>query len=263
MNDFQFVETQEHRRFAEFCDACRQYRYIGLCYGAPGVGKTVSAETYTEWTRLQQLSSLQRNEIPPTICPFKQRAILYTVAVAASPGRIEKEIRHLRSQFNYVWLATSSAARSSIKPAQNGRDFTELIIVDEADRLGANPLELVRDIYDRSHIGVVLIGMPGIEKRLARYPQLYSRVGFVHHFRPLNATEMRRVLPLMWQQAAMGAAPLHDEVLHTVMRMTGGNFRLMQRLLSQIDRVLEINELTTITKEVVEIARQSLIIGEA
>jgi hypothetical protein len=106
--------------------------------------------------------------------------------------------------------------------------------------------------------------MPGLEKRLARYPQLYSRVGFVHEFRPLIATEVRRLLAERWCPPGVilpTGALADEEPVAAILRVTGGNFRLLQRLLEQIARVLEINRLSKVTAQVVETARESLVIG--
>ena len=144
-------------------------------------------------------------------------------------------------------------------------DPTSLLIVDEADRLKEVALEQVRSIFDRGRIGLVLIGMPGIEKRLARYPQFYSRIGFVHEFRTLTAAEIRQLLDQGWMPSGVNLPkqPWDPETVAMIIRMTGGNFRLLNRLLTQIERVLEINALREVTRAAVEVARQSLVIGEA
>lgn len=46
-----------------------------------------------------------------------------------------------------------------------------------------------------------------------------------------------------------------------MLRITGGNFRLVQRLCSQIMHILDINALQVVTAEVVEAAREKLGIG--
>ena len=45
--------------------------------------------------------------------------------------------------------------------------------------------------------------------------------------------------------------------------MTGGNFRLLHRLLTQIAHVLETNKIRTVTSQVVETACDSLVIGSS
>jgi DNA transposition AAA+ family ATPase len=142
---------------------------------------------------------------------------------------------------------------------------TRLILVDEADRLQMNSLEQMRSIFDEGKAGMVLIGMPGIEKRVARLPQFYSRMGFVHEFRPLDSIEMQKLLERQWTPVGvtLPEEPFSPEVTARLIRMTGGNFRLLTRLLTQIERVLNVNNLQLISSEVVEAARDDLLIEQS
>lgn len=145
-------------------------------------------------------------------------------------------------------------------------DPLRLLIVDEADRLKNAGLEELRHLFDRGAFGLILIGMPGIEKRLARYAQLYSRVGFVHHYRPLSSDEMRSILvngPDQLLEAVPTQGLSDPAVLAEILRITGGNLRLVVRRLTQISRILEVNDTDVVTVEIVEAAREVLVIGTA
>ena len=88
----------------------------------------------------------------------------------------------------------------------------------------------------------------------------------MHEFRPLSQAELRQLLLARWRPPEV---PLPDdsftdeECIATIIRVTGGNFRLLHRLLTQVGRVLDINNLSVISKPVIEAARESLVIGSA
>ncbi len=265
-----FLVTKEYRRFAEFCDACHRDRYIGVCYGAPGVGKTLSARHYARWDLIEPLlrgfEQVANLPLPPETAACS--TAIYTPTVANTPRGMEHDLARLSLRFTQVIDELRDPAGDHLILATGSH--IELLIIDEADRLRMPSLEQVRDVYDRANLragaglGVVLIGLPGIEKRLARYAQLYSRIGFVHHYRLLGEEELRFILAHKWREIGLtfSADDYTDaEALAAIARITGGNFRLVQRLFAQIARVLEINQLRTVTKEVVETARENLVIG--
>ncbi|HEY6288060.1 MAG TPA: AAA family ATPase [Nitrospiraceae bacterium] len=196
------------------------------------------------------------------------RTVYYTAPVAATAPRIEREVMALSASLAYLVEAAEHASRGKddILMAYRLPKRTELVIVDEADRLKMAGLEQLRDLYDKGNFGLVLIGQPGLEKRLARYPQLYSRVGFVHQFHVLSQDETRWLLEQRWNHLGMHIRVddfTDQEALAAIVRITGGNFRVIHRLLMQVERILEINQMQTVTKEVVEAARENLMLGQA
>jgi DNA transposition AAA+ family ATPase len=191
----------------------------------------------------------------------RSRTLFYTPTVSCTPRELRNDLKLLHSRINICidqHVETRGPARRQIP------DYTELIVIDESERLSATAIEHLRDPYDRSDHGLLFIGMPGIEKTFSRYPQLYSRVGFAHHYRPLSVEELTFVLNRHWRKLGLQLDPddfTDAQAIAAIARITSGNFLLLQRLFAQIQRILKINELHTITTDVVETARSTLVIG--
>jgi DNA transposition AAA+ family ATPase len=279
----QFLITKEYKRFKEFCDACKEYKYIGLCYGPPGVGKTLSAGHYSGWNLIEEYHRSDDSYRRPTKqVPYELRehsTIFYTAEVANSPSRVLNSLNHhinkiqqVRYDAKFCHLIQEKEYQENEYKNMRMRDYLEqlsnpfitLLMVDESDRLKLPSLEQVRDYYDKTNCGLILIGMPGMEKKLSRYAQLYSRVGFVHEFKPLSQEEMLFIMSSYLVKLDINIDPqdfTDHETITAIVQATRGNFRLLNRLLKQIERIMRINMMKTVTKEVVSSARECLVIG--
>jgi hypothetical protein len=265
--DGAFIVTKEHRRFVEFATAVRKHRYIGLCFGPAGVGKTLSARRYAHWDEAEPMIEnwgiREPDDADVQTMLARSRTVFHTPTVLGT-------LRDLRDTMANSLVIVSRCIEEQLHRKgmevrrRDKHRLVEMVIIDEAERMQTSALELVRDIFDRTGMGVILIGMPGMEKRLSRYPQLYSRVGFAHHYRPLQGDELTFVLTRHWRRLGLTLddADFTDaQAIASIARVTDGNFRLLHRLFVQIGRILKINGLSVITDDVVEAARSTLVVG--
>lgn len=191
------------------------------------------------------------------------RAVFYTVGVSNTAKSIDVTLGTSIAKIGYARLAVAAGTHEGTA-YDKALLACPLVIIDEADRLTIKSLEHLRDLSDRHGFGLILMGMPGLEKRLARYAQLYSRIGFVHEFKPLGETEIRLLLAthaadfgISFDEAKLDAI----EAQAAVIRITRGNFRLMERLFAQMRRIMILNGVEEVTGDIVQAARDCLVIG--
>src|SRR6266508_4631602 len=125
-----FIETKEYRRFAEFCDASQRYRYIGLCYGPPGVGKTLSARHYARWDLLAPILRSQRTAMVALTAPAVAgcRSLVYTPTPTVTPKQLTADLQGLR------WDLKLAIERTA-HPDDDDRDFSVYTAPDQVELL--------------------------------------------------------------------------------------------------------------------------------
>jgi DNA transposition AAA+ family ATPase len=112
-----------------------------------------------------------------------------------------------------------------------------LLLIDEAEHLPYRALELLRRVYDKAGVGILLVGMPrlifNLRGKRGEYAQLYSRVGFHRELEPLDVTDTEAIVRIM--------APGVNGVFKTYHEVSGGNTRLLCKLIRRSQRVAELN----------------------
>ncbi|WP_255553276.1 AAA family ATPase [Ktedonobacter sp. SOSP1-52] len=186
---------------------------MGICSGVTGVGKTQAARRYSQWDVIEP--RLARHVLSPddlNEAEVVPRTAFYTPEVTATPKRTEQDVALLRWEIQQ--MADMAVARDMgkdgedvptsgyIRPGQ-----VDLLMVDEANRLCPVSLEMLRDVFDRGQMGLVLVGRPGLERMVRSIAPLASRVGMRLEFAGLNAQE----LDVLLQRYIQGAGVEIDE----------------------------------------------------
>jgi DNA transposition AAA+ family ATPase len=256
-----FLMTSQYRRFAEICNKSESSKFISLFYGKTGLGKTECALHYANWRTVEPLleKSAGARKVPLSI--VQCGSAVYTPDVGATQKMVQSGIALLRNRFDD--LVDQSAAWHRFDTGDfYPHKYLKLLIIDEADRLKLGALETIRDIYDRTNLSVLLIGSPGIDRRLKRsgYGQLHSRFTLAYEIQQLNAAEMRLFISLKWKELDLPLTA-DDAVSTAIMRIANGNFRALHRIFVEIKRLQKLNCFPMVTPDLVEVARQGLLLG--
>lgn len=225
----EFVMTSAAKKVFEVARICHLDGEIGVCYGDAGLGKTDAVKEYA-----------RRNSD--------------VILIEADLGYTAKVL------FQELHKRLGMDGRGPIHELFDDvvaklKDSGRLIIIDEAEHLPYRSLELLRRVYDKAGVGIMLVGMPRLIANLrgkkGEYAQLYSRVGVASRLENLKAQDTENIVSSVIP-SANGLWKIYHETSY-------GNTRRLCKLLLRSIRVAEINKMP-VSHEIVRETAKMLII---
>lgn len=161
VKDIGFAMTSISSEVWQVLEYCRLQRIVGAVYGDAGIGKT---RTMDEW----------RKDKPDVV----------KVTVTPAVGSPKPFFKLLARELKTVRSGCVDDIYLDILDKLEGTDRT--IVIDEAQHLNRNTLELVRSINDSINTAIILIGNETVYSKMvgkqqAEFAQLFSRLGMRKH----------------------------------------------------------------------------------
>lgn len=229
-----FYESRDAKAVLGVCQSCQEYREMGIITGRSGYGKTYTLKEYSKLPRVAYI------ECDVTMSP---RDLLKELERALGiPAR--NGTNHDRTNGIVDFL--------TINPGY-------LLIVDEADKLMSkytySKMEILRSIFDRcsgnsdcSTCGLVIAGEPKLRVQIDTHLEQYAN-------RTIFETKLRGLSELEVEEYLSDYEIEPDALAELKARATNertGCFRLLERTMRNVWRILEGNKADVITSKVLK-----------
>ncbi len=221
-----YFESDDFNKVIGLCQSCQEDAGLGIVVGRSGLGKTYALQRYAKLPRVCYLECDDTMSSKDMLEEIEER-----LGLLQDGGTIHRRVKRIREflRINHGYL----------------------LIFDEADKLmnkyTTAKLEIIRGIFDKVDVGIVIAGEPRLETDLKMHlTRFANRLDFYHKMHGLTRDELTEYLA-GWDIDEDAAA----ELAQRAYAARGGCFRLLDRTLNNVLRVLKERGETKVTLEVV------------
>ena len=230
-----FFESRDAKAVLGVCQSCQEYIGLGIVVGRSGHGKTYTLKEYAKLPRVAYIECDDTMSSRDLV-----EAIERALGIPNGYGTIWKRVNGIRDFCN------------------TNKGY--LLIIDEADKLVSKytqkKMEILRGVFDQADVGLVIAGEPKLEVQIKNYlARMANRVDFYTSLRGLKPAEVEEYL------AGYDVAP--DALAELIARACNtqtGCFRLLDRTMNNVFRIMRENGSETITYKIIEQASSMMML---